>query len=92
MRIVLSAIVITVFVSGLAAQAPAPQIVWSPKAAEPGGWTAPHRPHMKLVDLIARHKGQADWTETLVDDDTLRGLHLDGAERQDAAPYERGYT
>jgi mannose-6-phosphate isomerase-like protein (cupin superfamily) len=76
MRLVLSAIVIAMFVCGLAAQAPAPQIVWSPKASEPGGWTAPHRPHTKLVDVIARHKGQADWTETLVDDDTLHAEYI----------------
>ena len=78
MRIVLSAIVIAVFVSGLAAQgqAPAPQIVWSAKAVEPGGWTAPHRPHTKLADLLAKHKGQADWTETLVDDDTLHAEYI----------------
>jgi len=77
MRIVLSAIVVAVFVTvGLAAQAPPPQIVWSPKAIEPGGWTAPHKPHTKLADLLAKHKGQADWTETLVDDETLHADYI----------------
>jgi quercetin dioxygenase-like cupin family protein len=77
MRIVLSAIVVAVFVTvGLAAQAPPPQIVWSPKAVEPGGWTAPHKPHTKLADLLAKHKGQTEWTETLVDDDTLHADYV----------------
>ena len=88
MRIVLSAIVVAVFVTvGLAAQAPPPQIVWSPKAVEPGGWTAPHKPHTKLADLLARHKGQTEWTETLVDDDTLHANYVamaPGGRRRDA--------
>src|SRR5688500_14426096 len=43
------------------------QIVWSPKAITPGGWTAPHKPHTKLADLLAKHKGKTDWVETIVD-------------------------
>ena len=30
-----------------------------------------HRPHTKLVDVLARHQGHADWAETLVDDESL---------------------
>jgi len=77
MRIVLTSIGIALFVSlGLsdviAQRGPAPQIVWSPKAVKPGDWTPPHKPHTKLVDVLAKHKGKADWVETVVDDDTLR--------------------
>src|SRR5689334_15283927 len=49
---------------------PGPQVVWSPKAENPGGWTAPMKPHTKLSEVLAKHKGQTDWVETIVDDQT----------------------
>lgn len=55
---------------------PAPQIVWSPKLVAPPGWTAPHKPHTKLPELLGAHAGQADWTETIVDDDTLHAQYI----------------
>ena len=48
----------------------APLLVLSPKAAS-GGWTGVHRPHTRLRDVLARHAGQADWAETVVDDESL---------------------
>ena len=48
----------------------APLLVLSPKAKSPG-WTGVHRPHTKLADVLARHKGHADWAETVVDDESL---------------------
>jgi mannose-6-phosphate isomerase-like protein (cupin superfamily) len=30
-----------------------------------------HRPHTKLSDVLARHAGEADWVETVVDDESL---------------------
>lgn len=62
-----------------AARAGGPQIVWSPKATRPGDWTPPHKPHTKLVDLLAKHKGKADWVETIVDDDTLHADYISAA-------------
>jgi mannose-6-phosphate isomerase-like protein (cupin superfamily) len=47
-----------------------PILVLSPKAKS-GGWTGVHRPHTKLRDVVARHEGQADWAETVVDDESL---------------------
>src|SRR5678809_1730293 len=64
---------------GARGAAPQPQIVWSPKATKPGDWTPPHKPHTKLVDLLARHKGKADWVETVVDDDTLHADYISAA-------------
>ena len=52
------------------------QIVWSPKATTPAAWTPPHKPHTKLADVLAKRKGQTDWTETIVDDDTLRADYV----------------
>ena len=47
-----------------------PLILLSPKA-KPGGWTGVHHPHTKLADVLARHSGQKDWTETIVEDESL---------------------
>jgi mannose-6-phosphate isomerase-like protein (cupin superfamily) len=55
---------------------PASQLVWSPKATKPGGWTAPMKPHTKLADVLAKHKGQADWVEPIVDDETLHADYI----------------
>ena len=52
------------------------QIVWSPKSPSPQGWTAPHKPHTRLADLLAARKGQADWIEPIVDDETLRADYI----------------
>jgi mannose-6-phosphate isomerase-like protein (cupin superfamily) len=47
-----------------------PLTMMSPKATSPG-WTGVHKPRTKLTDLLSRHKGQADWAETIVDDESL---------------------
>ena len=46
------------------------------RPSKPGGWTAPHKPHTKLADVLAKHKGQADWTEPIVDDETLHADYI----------------
>jgi mannose-6-phosphate isomerase-like protein (cupin superfamily) len=48
----------------------APLVMLTPKAKS-AGWTGVHRPHTKLADVLARHHGRADWTETVVDDESL---------------------
>jgi mannose-6-phosphate isomerase-like protein (cupin superfamily) len=47
-----------------------PLMVLSPKATS-AGWTGVHRPHTKLHDVLARHGGETDWAETVVDDESL---------------------
>jgi hypothetical protein len=70
MRLVTASIVsvlcVAVTMGAQAPTAPAPQIVWSPKATTPSDWTPPHRPHVKLAELLGKHKGHADWAETMV--------------------------
>src|SRR5437870_604014 len=60
--------------TGAAGRPPArqntPLIVMSPKATS-AGWTGVHKPHTKIADVLARHKGQADWAEMVVDDESL---------------------
>jgi mannose-6-phosphate isomerase-like protein (cupin superfamily) len=84
MRLWIAAVAALITVAGIssngqapsgAAQRPpsrqnAPLIMMSPKATSPG-WTGVHRPHTKLADVLARHKGQANWAETIVDDESL---------------------
>ena len=72
-------IVVVVSCALVEAQGPVQQLVWSPKAAAPAGWTAPHRPHVKLRELLARHAEKANWAETLVDDDTLHADYISRA-------------
>ena len=57
------------FVGGAAAQQTR-LMVLAPKAKS-AGWTGVHRPHTKLADVLARHAGEADWAETVVDDESL---------------------
>lgn len=61
----------------LFAQKPVPEtIAWAPKPTKPTGWTAPNRPLTKLPDVLAKHKGQTDWAETIVSDDYLRAQYI----------------
>ncbi len=49
---------------------------WAPMPVQPNTWVPPHRPHWKLKELQAAHKGQANWTETIVSDSTLRAEYI----------------
>ena len=39
----------------------------------------PHKPHTKLADLKAKHKSDASWRETVVDDDHLHADYIASA-------------
>jgi len=60
------------------AQRPAPPqtLVWAPKPVKPTGWKAPNKPWTKLPEVLAKHKGQANWTETIVSDDYLHADYI----------------
>ena len=65
--------------------AQAPSSLLAPKATAPAGWVAPNKPWTKLPDVLAKHAGEADWTEAIVGDELLQaGLHLDGPGRKTA--------
>ena len=105
MKLWIAALVVLIAVAGVssngqtptgAAQRPparqtTPLIMMSPKAQSPG-WTGVHRPHTKLADVLARHKGHADWAETIVDDESERAVDLDGTGDEDATTDERRHT
>jgi quercetin dioxygenase-like cupin family protein len=50
---------------------PVPTSAWAPKPAKTAGYTGIQRPWIKLDDLKARHKGESQWRELLVDDGRL---------------------
>ena len=59
-----------------AQQAPPEIVAWAPVPVKPSEWVAPNRPHWKLSELLARHKGHQNWTETVVSDQTLRAEYI----------------
>jgi len=44
-----------------------------------GGQYGKNKPHIKLPDLKARHKGQASWSEVVVDDENFHATYNQGA-------------
>jgi mannose-6-phosphate isomerase-like protein (cupin superfamily) len=49
-------------------QRPKPIVAWSAQPADPTPWVAPQKPHWKLSEVLAKHKGQASWQEDIVSD------------------------
>lgn len=49
---------------------------WAPKPAAPAPYIAPNRPIWRLSDLLAKHSGQEDWTETLVNTPNFIGQYI----------------
>src|SRR5438552_4137482 len=58
------------------AQAQREILAWAPMPTEPSKWEPPNRPHWKLSELLARRKGEQNWTETVVSDATLRADYI----------------
>ena len=50
--------------------------VWAPVPSTSNGWVTPNTPHTKLVDVLAAHKGQANWREPIVRDTLLRADYV----------------
>jgi mannose-6-phosphate isomerase-like protein (cupin superfamily) len=62
-------------VSALAAQ----NLYLAPKSNELTRYTGPHKPIHRLAELRARHTGQADWREPIVDDTYLHAEYISSA-------------
>jgi quercetin dioxygenase-like cupin family protein len=60
-------------------QRPAPIAVWAPKPSQPPAYPAGLKPWTKIADLKAKHKGDANWRETIVDDGRLTGEYVAAA-------------
>jgi len=48
---------------------------WAPKAA-PFKYVPPNKPHTKLSEVKAKHKGEANWTEPIVSDNLLHSDYI----------------
>src|SRR5437868_698426 len=62
-------------ISLLCAQRPAEEPSWAPKP-NPSNYVPPNKPHTKLSDIQAIHKGQLNWNEPIVRDDLLRADYI----------------
>ena len=70
--ITLTAATLVALTLHLHGQAPQQEsLVWAPVPKAPAKWIAPNKPHTKLADLLAAHKGQASWREPIVRDTLL---------------------
>lgn len=70
--------------SHLVAQQPAPPRpvptgAWAPKPSRPPAYTSPQKPWVKLSDLKARHQGELNWRELVVDDGRLTAEYFAAA-------------
>jgi mannose-6-phosphate isomerase-like protein (cupin superfamily) len=54
-------------------------LAWAPKPKNLPGYAAPHRPHTRLADLLAKHEGSDNWQEVVVDDDHLNAVYISSA-------------
>jgi mannose-6-phosphate isomerase-like protein (cupin superfamily) len=51
-------------------------VVLAPKPAELTPYTAPHKPHWKLSEILAQHAGKQSWGLTVVDDTHLKAQYI----------------
>ena len=73
-----------------AAPRPVPTNLWAPKPIKTPGYVPPQKPWVKLAELRARHKGQANWHEVLVDDGRLTGEYFFAAPGTKVGPRVSG--
>jgi mannose-6-phosphate isomerase-like protein (cupin superfamily) len=57
-------------------QAPSQIDVWTPLPVKPNPFVPPHKPWTKLSEVIAKHKGQQNWSELIVDDNLFHGEYI----------------
>ena len=48
----------------------------APKPAQLTPYTAPHKPHWKLSEILAQNAGKPSWAETIVDDAHLKAQYI----------------
>ena len=50
--------------------------VWAPLPEKANPFVPPNKPLTKVADLIAKHKGAQNWTETIVSDNLFHGDYI----------------
>ena len=58
---------------------PVPTAVWAPKPLKTPAYKPGLKPWVRLADVKAKHKAQANWTEVVVDDGRLSGAYVSAA-------------
>ena len=76
---VLCALCGSFFVRLGAQERPVPTAVWAPKPAQPPAYPPGQKVWTRLPELKAKHKGEANWRELLVDDGRLTGEYVAAA-------------
>jgi mannose-6-phosphate isomerase-like protein (cupin superfamily) len=61
-----SAAAIVLALAGAESASTVPLTAWAPQPVKLAPYNAPNKPLKKFVDILARHHGQTDWTETEV--------------------------
>jgi len=51
-------------------------LAWAPQPTQLTGWVAPNKPIWKLSELLSKHKGEQNWTETVVSDTSLHADYI----------------
>jgi quercetin dioxygenase-like cupin family protein len=77
--LVITALIACAIVVRAQDQRPVPTSVWAPKPKTTPSYPASHKPIVKLAELKARHKGDANWRDVIVDDGRLTGEYVSAA-------------
>ena len=78
----LTPVLLVAVASAAAAQTPprpTPTAAWAPKPVKTAAYPPGIKPWVKLADLKARHKANANWREVIVDDGRLTGEYVAAA-------------
>src|SRR6185295_10717073 len=51
-------------------------VFWSPKPTTPTAYVAPNKPHWKMSEILAAHKGQSDWVQPIVRNKDQEGDYI----------------
>jgi mannose-6-phosphate isomerase-like protein (cupin superfamily) len=65
---------------------PPEAVSYAPKPTRLIPYTPPHKPHTRLQDVKAKHKGQAEWSEWVIKDDYLWTQYIQSAPRSKVSP------
>ena len=75
-KTILAAFAGVALISLAVAQRPAEDPSWAPKPKQPTKYVPPHKPHTKIAEVKAAHKGKANWSQVVVDDDHLKAEYI----------------
>ena len=53
-----------------------PTLAWAPKPAQLTPYSGPNKPHWKLSDILKKHAGRQDWSETVVETPDFTGAYI----------------